>query len=55
VTIKYSFYLRTFYEKLKTKKGSGKAIIATAKKLHEKNFNEDVVVDQKLNNLALES
>ncbi len=33
VAIKYSLYLRTFYEKIKTKKGSGKAIIATAKKL----------------------
>lgn len=33
VAIKYSEYLRTFYEKLKAKKGSGKAIIATAKKL----------------------
>ena len=29
----YSKYLRAFYEKLKAKKGSGKAIIATAKKL----------------------
>jgi len=33
VAIKYSKYLRAFYEKLKAKKGSGKAIIATAKKL----------------------
>lgn len=33
VAIKYSKYLRTFYDKIKTKKGSGKAIIATAKKL----------------------
>lgn len=31
--IKYSSYLRTFYGKIKAKKGSGKAIIATAKKL----------------------
>lgn len=30
---KYSNYLQTFYEKLKQKKGSGKAIIATARKL----------------------
>jgi len=33
VAIRYSPYLRSFYEKLKSKKGSGKAIIATAKKL----------------------
>jgi transposase len=33
VAIQYSPKLRTFYERLKTKKGSGKAIIATAKKL----------------------
>lgn len=33
VAIKYSPYLRAFYEKIKTKKGSGKAIIATSKKL----------------------
>lgn len=33
VAIRYSDYLRRFYEKLKAKKGSGKAIIATAKKL----------------------
>jgi len=33
VAIKYSSYLRTFYEKIKAKKGTGKAIIAAAKKL----------------------
>ena len=33
VAIKYSNHLRTFYERLKAKKGTGKAIIATAKKL----------------------
>jgi transposase len=33
VAIKYSNYLNTFYNKLKQKKGSGKAIIATARKL----------------------
>jgi transposase len=33
IAIKYSKYLKTFYEKIKAKKGSGKAIIATAKKL----------------------
>lgn len=33
VAIRYSDYLRQFYEKLKKKKGSGKAIIATARKL----------------------
>jgi len=33
VAIKYSPYLRSFYERLKSKKGSGKAIIATARKL----------------------
>jgi len=32
-SIKYSSYLWIFYEKIKAKKGSGKAIIATAKKL----------------------
>lgn len=33
VSIRYSPYLRTFYEKIKVKKGSGKAIVATARKL----------------------
>lgn len=33
IAIKYSPYLRTFYERIKSKKGSGKAIIATSKKL----------------------
>ncbi len=33
IAIRYSPCLRAFYEKLKAKKGSGKAIIATAKKL----------------------
>jgi len=33
IAIRYSPYLKAFYEKLKAKKGSGKAIIATAKKL----------------------
>ena len=33
IAIQYSEYLRRFYERLKAKKGSGKAIIATAKKL----------------------
>ena len=33
VTIRYNSYLRAFYNKLKSKKGSGKAIIATARKL----------------------
>jgi len=33
IAIRYSNYLKAFYEKLKVKKGSGKAIIATAKKL----------------------
>ena len=33
IAIRHSNYLRAFYEKLKAKKGSGKAIIATAKKL----------------------
>jgi transposase len=33
VAIKYSSYLRAFYDRIKVKKGSGKAIIATAKKL----------------------
>ncbi len=32
VAIKYSTYLRAFYDKLKAKKGAGKAIIATARK-----------------------
>ncbi|HWQ35231.1 MAG TPA: IS110 family transposase [Blastocatellia bacterium] len=32
VAIKYSDYLRQYYEKLKAKKGAGKAIIATARK-----------------------
>ena len=33
IAIKYSERLRAFYDRLKAKKGSGKAIIATAKKL----------------------
>ena len=33
VAIRYSAYLRRYYERLKRKKGSGKAIIATARKL----------------------
>ena len=33
IAIRYNHYLRKFYFKLKSKKGSGKAIIATARKL----------------------
>jgi len=33
IAIKYSPYLQTFYQRIKTRKGSGKAIIATSKKL----------------------
>jgi transposase len=33
IAIRYSPYLRSYYERLKSKKGSGKAIIATASKL----------------------
>jgi transposase len=33
VAIRYSSYLRSFYDKLKAKKGSGKAIIATSRKM----------------------
>ncbi len=33
IAIRYNGYLRSFYERLKAKKGSGKAIIATARKL----------------------
>lgn len=33
IAIRYSPYLRKFYDRIKSKKGSGKAIIATAKKL----------------------
>ena len=33
IAIRYSDYLRRFYDRIKGKKGSGKAIIATAKKL----------------------
>lgn len=33
VAIRYSDYLRRFYDRLKARRGSGKAIIATAKKL----------------------
>lgn len=33
IAIRYSPYLRRFYERLKTRRGSGKAIIATARKL----------------------
>lgn len=33
IAIRYNWYLRGFYERLKAKKGSGKAIIATARKM----------------------
>lgn len=33
IAIKYSYYLRSFYDRIKKARGSGKAIIATAKKL----------------------
>jgi transposase len=33
IAIRYSPYLRRFYDKLKVKKGSGKAIIATSRKM----------------------
>lgn len=33
IAIRYNGYLRSFYDRLKTKKGSGKAIIATSRKL----------------------
>ena len=33
ISIKYSPYLRNFYERIKAKKGAGKAIVATARKL----------------------
>jgi len=33
IAIRYSPYLRKFYDRIKAKKGSGKAIIATAKKM----------------------
>ena len=33
VAIRYSSYLREFYERVKAGKGAGKAIIATARKL----------------------
>ncbi|MBD3378964.1 MAG: IS110 family transposase [Candidatus Omnitrophica bacterium] len=33
IAIRYNPYLRSFYERLKAKKGSGKAIIATSRKL----------------------
>ena len=33
IAIRYSAYLRKFYDRIKKKKGSGKAIIATARKL----------------------
>lgn len=33
IAIRYSPYLRAFYDKLKVKKGSGKAIIATSRKM----------------------
>lgn len=33
IAIRYSDYLRSFYERLKSRKGSGKAIIATSRKL----------------------
>jgi transposase len=35
IAIRYNGYLRSFYNRLKTKKGSGKAIIATARKMLE--------------------
>ena len=35
IAIRYNEYLRSFYLRLKEKKGSGKAIIATARKMLE--------------------
>ena len=35
IAIKYNGYLRAFYERIKERKGSGKAIIATARKMLE--------------------
>jgi transposase len=49
VAIRYSSYLRSFYVKIKNKKGSGKAIIATARKLlyiiYDTLYNERVFED----------
>jgi transposase len=39
IAIKYSSYMRKFYDRLKAKKGSGKAIIATARKMLEVIYN----------------
>lgn len=39
ISIKYNSYLRKFYDRLKAKKGSGKAIIATARKMLEIIYN----------------
>ncbi len=33
IAIRYNPYLKTFYNKLKARKGAGKAIIATSRKL----------------------
>jgi hypothetical protein len=33
IAIRYNSYLRKFYDTLKAKKGSGKAIVATSRKL----------------------
>lgn len=48
IAIRYSTYLRTFYEKVKGKKGSGKAIIATARKMVGiiyKTFKEKIIFE----------
>lgn len=39
IVIRYNDYLKTFYTRLKSKKGSGKAIVATARKLLEIIYN----------------
>jgi transposase len=39
IAIKYNSYLRSFYQRLRVKKGSGKAIIATARKILEIIYN----------------
>lgn len=38
VAKKYSLYLKNFYERIQQRKGSGKAIIATARKLLSINY-----------------
>ena len=48
IAIKYNGYLRSFYKRLKTKKGSGKSNIATVRKML------DIIYDMLINEWVFE-